>query len=56
MEEIVVPADAPRAVVFIVNVSGPEKLDMSISSPSLFSKMICFLSLERIAVTPVLPE
>ena len=43
------PADAPRAVVFVVNVSGPEKLDISISSPFLFSKIICFLSLERLA-------
>ena len=50
------PADAPRAVVFVVNVSGPEKFDISISSPSLFSKIMCFLSLERLAVTPVLPE
>ena len=53
---IVVPADAPSAEVFVVNVSGPEKLVMSISSPSLFSKIMCFLSLERFAVTPVLPE
>ena len=32
------------------------KKDISISSPSLFSKIKCLLSLDRCAVTPVLPE
>ena len=56
MNAIVSLADAPRAVVSLVRVSGPVKEDISISSPSLFSKIKCLLSLDRCAVTPVLPE
>ena len=33
-----------------------EKFEIWISSPSLFSRIRCDLSLERIAVTPVFPE
>ena len=43
-------------MVSFVSESGPVKEVISISSPSLFSKIKCFLSLDKLAVTPVLPE
>ncbi len=42
--------------MFFVKVSEVEKFEIWISSPSLFSRIRCDLSLERIAVTPVFPE
>ena len=49
-------ADPPKEVVSFVRESGPVKDVISISSPSIFSRIKCFLSLDRFAVTPVLPE
>ena len=49
-------AEDPKEVVSLVKESGPVKDEISISSPSLFSKIKCFLSLDKFAVTPVLPE
>ena len=53
-----VPAPPPNVVVSIVRafvVFELTKFVIFISSPSSFSKIMCFKSDERFALTPVLP-